>query len=206
MQSTPPRPGPAIVIPGAPLLVPELVGVPGDPEADRLRTAVVAAGTWLGDRARTWRVVGGGPMTRPEGSGSFAGFGADVLVTAAPGGPSHDRGPDPRWPLSLLIAAWVRGISASSARIVGSEDDAEGTVFVLDGPNTLTERAPGGYRPEDAAVFAAQCDAVCEGTAADGLDADWATAAAVFRAGPVTTLYRDAPFGVGYLVATGGAV
>ena len=80
--------------------------------------------------------------------------GADVLVTAAPGGPSGDAGPDPDWPLPLLIAAWLRGAAAPSARLADS-DDAEGIVFVLDGPNTLTARAPGGHRPEDAAIFAA---------------------------------------------------
>ncbi|GIZ99158.1 hypothetical protein TTY48_37700 [Tsukamurella sp. TY48] len=205
VHSIPPRSGPAIVIPGAPLLVPELVGVPGDPEADRLRAAVVAAGTWLGARAATWRIIGAEPLTSREGAGTFAGYGADVLVTGAPGAPSGDAAPDPRWPLPLLIAAWLRGRTAASTRIVGPDEPADGTVFVLDGPNTLTERAPGGFRPDDAEIFAAECAAVCDGAPTDGLAPEWAAAAEALRTGVVRTLYRDAPFGVGYLVATGGA-
>lgn len=195
---------PVAVIPGAPLLVPELVGTPGDPDADRLRAAALAAGAWLGDRARTWRVVAAGQLTWPDGAaGTFAGFGADVIVTTGPGGPSNDLPPSPTWPVPLLIAAWLRGAAAPSVRLVDG-DDAEGLLFVLDGPNTLTARAPGGHRPEDNAVFEAQVAAVTDGGPVDGLDEGWrALARAV--GGRAEVRYRDAPFGVGYLVATGGA-
>ena len=197
---------PVAVIPGAPLLVPELVGAPGDPDADRLRSAALAAGTWLGERARTWRVVASSPLTRADeaSAGTFAGFGADVVVTTGPGAPSNDLPPSPTWPVPLLLAAWLRGSTAPSARIVDGDDEAEGVLFVLDGPNTLTARAPGGHRPEDEAVFAAQVDAVCAEGPADGLDDAWREAAAACAGRPVDVLYRDAPFGVGYLVATGG--
>ncbi|NMD56144.1 MULTISPECIES: hypothetical protein [Tsukamurella] len=197
---------PVAVIPGAPLLVPELVGAPGDPDADRLRSAALGAGAWLGARARTWRVVSSVPLTRDDEApaGTFAGFGADVIVTAGPGGPSNDLPPSPSWPVPLLIAAWLRGASAPSVRLVEGDAEAEGLLFVLDGPNTLTARAPGGHRPEDGAVFDMQVAAVAEGGPVDGLDEGWrALARAV--AGGAEVLYRDAPFGVGYLVATGGA-
>ncbi|KXO93948.1 hypothetical protein [Tsukamurella pseudospumae] len=199
---------PVVVIPGAPLLVPELVGLPGDPDADRLRERVLAAGYWLGERARTWRVVGAEPLTRVDGadvpaSGTFVGFGADVLVTTAPGAPSNDLPPSPDLPLPLLIAAWLRGSAAPSARIVAADDEAEGLLFVLDGPNTLTARAPGGHRPEDEAVFDAQVAAVTGGAPSDGLDGAWRTLAEAVD-GRADVLYRGAPFGVGYLVATGG--
>lgn len=194
------------VIPGAPLLVPELVGAPGDPDADRLRSAALAAGAWLGARARTWRVVAAAPLTRTDeaSAGTFVGFGADVIVTTGPGAPSNDLPPSPTWPVPLLLAAWLRGGAAPSARIV-EDGEAEGLLFVLDGPNTLTARAPGGHRPEDEAVFAAQVAAVCDGGPTDGLDDAWRAAAAACAGGPVDVLYRGAPFGVGYLVATGGA-
>ncbi|CAM3210374.1 hypothetical protein [Tsukamurella hominis] len=197
---------PVAVIPGAPLLVPELVGAPGDPDADRLRSAALAAGAWLGERARTWRVVASDPLTRVDdaAAGTFAGFGADVVVTTGPGGPSNDLPPSPAWPVPLLLAAWLRGSAAPSARIV-DDGDAEGLLFVLDGPNTLTARAPGGHRPEDDAVFDAQVAAVCAGGPAGELDAGWRAAAEACAGAPVDVLYRDAPFGVGYLVATGGA-
>ncbi|TWS20171.1 hypothetical protein FK529_08605 [Tsukamurella asaccharolytica] len=198
---------PVAVIPGAPLLVPELVGVPGDPDADRLRRAALTAGGWLGARARTWRVVASEALTRRDeaSAGTFAGFGADVIVTMGPGGPSNDLPPSPAWPVPLLIAAWLRGSAAPSARIVGEDDDAEGLLFVLDGPNTLSARAPGGHRPEDESVFEAQVAAVREGGPVDGLDDAWRAAASACAGGPVDVLYRGAPFGVGYLVATGGA-
>ncbi len=197
---------PVAVIPGAPLLVPELVGAPGDPDADRVRRAALAAGAWLGARARTWRVVSAEPLTRTDeaSAGTFAGFGADVIVTTGPGGPSNDLPPSPTWPVPLLVAAWVRGSAAPSVRIVDGADDAEGLLFVLDGPTTLTARAPGGHRPDDVAVFDSQVAAVCAGGPVDGLDAGWRAAAAACAGAPVDVLYRDAPFGVGYLVATGG--
>lgn len=194
------------MIPGAPLLVPELVGSPGDVDADRLRAAVLAAGRWLGERASTWRVVSETSPTWLDGAGTFAAFGSDVVVTAGPGGPipaPSGAGPDPDLPLPLLVAAWMRGTSAPSARIV--EDlEVEGVVFVLDGPNTLSARAPGGHRPEDQAIFDAQVAAVCHGAPSDQLDGAWRAAAEAFAGAPVNVLYRDAPFGVGYLVATGG--
>ncbi|MBS4100522.1 hypothetical protein [Tsukamurella paurometabola] len=196
---------PVAVIPGAPLLVPELVGTPGDPDADRLRSAALAAGAWLGARAGTWRVIAAEPVTRDDeaSAGTLAGFGADVIVTTGPGAPSNDLPPSSAWPVPLLLAAWLRGAAAPSTRIVDG-DDAEGLLFVLDGPNTLTARAPGGHRPEDLEVFDAQVAAVCEGGAAEGLDEAWRAAAAACAGGPVDVLYRGAPFGVGYLVATGG--
>lgn len=198
---------PVAVIPGAPLLVPELVGDPGDPDADRLRDAALAAGAWLGARARTWRVVADVPLTRDDAAsaGTFAGFGADVLVTTGPGAPSNDLPPSPTWPLPLLVAGWLRGSAAPSARLVDSDDEAEGLLYVLDGPNTLTARAPGGHRPEDEAVFDAQVAAVRSGEPADGLDPLWRAAAEACAGSRVDVLYRGAPFGVGYLVATAGA-
>ena len=206
MHPSPRETRPVAVIPGAPLLVPELVGAPGDPDADRVRDAVRAAGAWLGERARTWRVVASVPVTRPDDSsaGTFAGFGADVIVSTGPGGPSNDLPPSPAWPVPLLIAAWVRGAAAPSVRLVDDDGEAEGLLFVLDGPNTLTARAPGGHRPEDAAVFDAQVAAVTAGGPAEGIDGAWRAAAAACAGGAVDVLYRDAPFGVGYLVATGG--
>ncbi len=207
MHPSPRETRPVAVIPGAPLLVPELVGAPGDPDADRVREAVLTAGAWLGDRARTWRVVASESVTRPDASdaGTFAGFGADVLVTTGPGGPSNDLPPSSTWPVPLLIAAWVRGAAAPSVRLVDDDREADGLLFVLDGPNTLTPRAPGGHRPEDVAVFEAQVAAVVDGGPAEGLDQAWRAAATACAGATVDVLYRDAPFGVGYLVATGGA-
>ena len=68
-------------------------------------------------------------------------------------------------------------------RAAGRDGEAEGLLFVLDGPNTLTARAPGGHRPEDAAVFDAQVAAVTAGGPAEGLDGAWRAAAAACAVG-----------------------
>ncbi|MDF0532638.1 hypothetical protein P0W64_00005 [Tsukamurella sp. 8F] len=195
---------PVVVVPGAPLLVPELVGAPGDPDADDLRAAAVAAARRLGARAARWRVVTtgeGGPVPSvPDGVGTLRGFGADVDVTLAPG----ERGPaDPTWPAWALVAGWLRGVAAPHATVTaGPPEPGDGLLFVLDGPNTLTAKAPGGHRPEDTGVFARQVDAVCSGGPVAGLTPAWAAAATACRDRDVEVLYRGAPFGVGYLVAT----
>lgn len=203
--------GPVIVIPGAPLLVPQLVGG-ADPDAQHVRAQVLAAGVWLGARCQTWSLIGpdgAGPF--PSGVGTFRGFGADVRVTVGPD-PDPDPDPvpgalapdpDPEWPLPLLIAAWLRGRTAPGAHLVPAADApvGAGTVVVVDGPNTLTARAPGGHRPQDVRLFERQVAAVCGGGAVGGLDTVW-RAAAARTGGAAREQYRGAPFGVGYLVAT----
>ncbi len=205
---------PVIVVPGAPIVVPELAGVPGDPDANEVRAAVLDAGRWLAERSGRWAVSPGlersrGPLS---GTGTFAEFGADVHVALRPG-PAVARA-DPSWPTSLLVAAWLRGAVAPGAELVVGDDGAadraadgavfDGVVFVLDGPNTLTPRAPGGHRPDDVRVF----DALSASVTSSGPDPDgvrwpqWRLAARVCRGRDVRVLYRGAPFGVGYLVAT----
>ncbi|GAA4393036.1 hypothetical protein [Tsukamurella soli] len=216
---------PVIVVPGSPLLVPELAGVPGDPDADAVRAAAVDAARWLAARALRWVVVADGGGDRPGTDepastddvagaapgtvGTFAGFGAPVPVALAGPAPSDPATATPGWPTPLLVAAWLRGAVATPERapqLVGRGGGPDGVVFVLDGPITLTPRAPGGHRPEDVAVFDALVASVVDGLGPVGsVLPTWDAAAEACRGRAVTELYRGAPFGVGYLVATAEA-
>ena len=74
------------IIPSAPVLVPELAGAAAD-EVAELRAAMVAAVAALPPR---WVVVGVGSndaadvVVGPESVGTFAGFGADLVVRLSP--------------------------------------------------------------------------------------------------------------------------
>ncbi|MFC5287728.1 class III extradiol dioxygenase subunit B-like domain-containing protein [Actinokineospora guangxiensis] len=91
------------VLPHPPLLVPELLGG-GDAEADAVRAACLAVAGELAACSPSWTAVGVG-ASPPSGVGTFAPFGVDVRVTLR----DEDGAPDPGWPLSALIAGWLRG-------------------------------------------------------------------------------------------------
>jgi hypothetical protein len=188
--------GAIAIIPSAPVLVPELAGAAAG-EVAELRDAVVAAAASLPVR---WVVVGvgaskvtGGAETTdvvlgPENVGTFAGFGAELVVRLSPrtGESSEPLG----LPLCALFAGWVRGqarpdataqvrvyapdLSAEVAMDLGRHlrmeiDEAAGPTGVLvvaDGANTLTPAAPGGYCPGDAEVQLALDDALACGNVA----------------------------------------
>src|SRR5262249_53766014 len=83
-----------------------------------------------------------------------------------------------------------------------------GVLVVADGANTLTERAPGGYRPGDADAQLALDDALADGDV-DALTrlpgqilgrVAFQVLAGLAGPGPRSAkeLYRGAPYGVGY--------
>lgn len=106
----------AVVVPSAPLLVPELV--PGSRLGDEVRAAAVDAASRLPSR---WLAVGVGALSdgvsglasgvvESDRVGTFRAFGPDVPVTlrsAATGTSADDTSED--LPLSVLIAGWLRG-------------------------------------------------------------------------------------------------
>jgi hypothetical protein len=169
------------IIPSAPVLVPELAGAAAD-EVAELRAAMVAAVAALPPR---WVVVGVGTadvVVGPESVGTFAGFGADLVVRLSP--QASERGPRVELPLSALIAGWMRDQAQPDARaevrVYAANHDAEtalaigrqlrneldqtteptGVLVVADGANTLTPAAPGGHHPADAEVQLALDDAL----------------------------------------------
>ncbi|MBT0567904.1 hypothetical protein [Williamsia sp. CHRR-6] len=119
------------LVPGAPLLVPELSG-PGADDTVGVREAVLEVGRRLARSADQWIAIGVGDvdrradrsMTTPAADcvtvdrpvGSFAGFGVDVVVSLTP---DSQLEPDRAMPTSMLIAAWLRGQVAASATVIG---------------------------------------------------------------------------------------
>lgn len=186
-----------IVVPSAPLLVPELVG-PQATDTAEVRAAVLAAGAHLAARTTAWLAVGCGPNSQTVSDdspdvanrGTFARFGVDVAVTLSDdpvdGGAASTRidgtplGPQ-QMPLSMLIAAWLRGAVGAGALTPATLDaattpaqcadvgtrlraqiDADphpiGVVVVGDGCISLTAKSPGGRRSESAAALQQQVD------------------------------------------------
>ena len=176
------------IVPSAPVLVPELAGAAAAEVAD-VRAAVLAAGALLPPR---WLAVGTGPVDAvldpdgPHSEGTFAGFGADVRVRLSP----HAHGsaePPAEFPVSALLAAWVRGQVRPEASVqvrvyradhdagtaltrgrqlrakLDRDPDPVGVLVVADGANTLTPAAPGGYHPGDADTQLTLDDALANG-------------------------------------------
>lgn len=154
------------------MLIPQLAGSAADPDVESVRAAAVGAAADLADTASEWVILGaghGGPQDR-TGTGTFAGFGADVAVSLSPD--AVDDHVDHDWPLPLLIGGWLRGQVAPTvtARAVTIDpaataqqcadhgrrlrqclDDAAGAIGLLvvaDGAITLTAKAPGGFHDD----------------------------------------------------------
>lgn len=179
------------VLPHPPLLVDELVPGP-DQAISELRAAVVDAVSWLRDGASHWVAVGAdtGPAAAfgPSSAGSFAGYGADVVVSLS-ATPSDDGVRE--LPLPVLIAGWLRGRApaetvradvvgvatspedcAALGRRLGASADDTALLVLGDGSNRHGDRAPGGRDDRapgfDSAVAAALADVDAEALA--GLD------------------------------------
>jgi hypothetical protein len=215
------------IIPSAPVLVPELAGAAAE-EVAELRAAMVAAAAVLPPR---WIVVGvcaADGVIGPESVGTFAGYGADVVVRLS----AQAGGPPTAMPLCALIGGWMRAMAQPDAvaqvrvyadshampaavelgrRLRGEVDQSSeptGVLVVADGTNTLTPAAPGGYRPADVDVQSALDDALACGDVAalTRLPAQvrgrvaFGVLAGLAEPVPRSAkeLYRAAPYGVGY--------
>jgi hypothetical protein len=215
------------IIPSAPVLVPELAGAAAD-EVAELRAAMVAAVAALPPR---WVVVGVGAadaVAGPESVGTFAGFGADLVVRLSP----EASGPPVELPLCALIAGWMRDQAQPDARaevrVFAAHHDLDaalalgrqlrneteqsteptGVLVIADGANTLTPAAPGGYHPADVDVQRVLDDALgCGDVAALTRLPEQVVGRVAFGvlaglAEPAPRsakeLYRAAPYGVGY--------
>jgi aromatic ring-opening dioxygenase LigB subunit len=212
----------AAVCPHPPLLVPEVAaGAAG--ELDALRTACRAAVTSLASADRVV-VVGTAPATvryeKPSG-GSLKPWGLPMTIGDASG----------NLPLSLLIGCWLvpnadeyvavaADATPDDCAKLGADLVEHGRVGLLimgDGSARRTEKAP-GYLDERALPFDEQVARALETADQDALLAlDPELAAELMVAGraawqvlagaPTDTqsaelLYHDAPYGVGYIVAS----
>jgi hypothetical protein len=217
----------AAFCPHPPLLVPA-VGA-GEPVA--LRGFAVAAVRWLTSQHLD-RVIALGSAANarchpPGAAGSFAGYGVDLAVRLP--GPVRTEGSD--LPLPLAVAAWLLAESGWTADVLGVSCDPSGALPAWDGAATAregllvmgdgsarrSEKAPGWLddraAPYDAAVSAALASGDPSRLAADltlghellaaGAPA-WTAAARLLAGGQwdAHLSYDDAPFGVGYFVAT----
>ena len=214
--------------PHPPLLVPA-VGA-GEPVAAR-EPALAAVCTLIAGSVEQVYVLGAGSAAArvfPAGSsGSFAGYGVDV-TTRLPGAPAA---PAPQLPLSLAVAGWLLEAAGWTGPTTGYACDPQGSLpadLTIDVPTALlvmgdgsarrTEKAPGWLDARAAGFDAAVATALAAGDvdalaatdlplAADLLAAGapaWTAAAGLLGGTTWTTRlsYDDAPYGVGYLVAT----
>jgi hypothetical protein len=215
------------IIPSAPVLVPELAGAAAD-EVAELRAAMVAAVAALPPR---WVVVGvgaGDAVVGPESVGTFAGFGADLVVRLSP----EASGPPVELPLCALIAGWMRDQAQPDARaevrVFAARHDLDavlalgrqlrneteqsteptGVLVIADGANTLSPAAPGGYQRVGVDVQRVLDDALgCGDVAALTRLPEQVVGRVAFgvlaglaQPAPRSAkeLYRAAPYGVGY--------
>ena len=155
------------LVPGAPLIVPEL-STAANPDISDVRDAALSVGRTLAAAAEYWTVIGSGSFGRAysvgHAVGTFRGYGADVVVSLAPGETTE---PDPMMPLAHLIGAWLResvapAVTADAIVVESDPTSVARTLFdrlsqapsrhavlvVADGATTLTPRAPGGYLSE----------------------------------------------------------
>jgi hypothetical protein len=225
------RPQPPVTVafcPQPPLLLPAVSGAAGA-ELTALRAVATAAVAALraADPAVVL-VVGAGADGDPFGpgdAGDLRGLGVDAEIGFA--GPAVPGGR--RVPLPLLVGAWLLDTAGFSGVRLGVGPDAlaaalagaAGPVGVLamgDGSARRTEKAPGALDPAAAPFDAAVGAALAAGDPAALAGLDPAAGERLLAAGvPVwravgTALagrafraevgYDDAPFGVGYLVAT----
>ena len=222
------RPVTVAFCPQPPLLLPAVTGV-HSADLGVLRAAVSAAvQAVLQDGPDVVIVLGTGAegvRFGPGDVGDLRGFGVDLEVPfsgwARPGGR--------RLPLPHLLGAWLLDQAGhTGVRLgVGPGDlgtalsDLPGPVGVLamgDGSARRSEKAPGHLDPAAAPFDAAVAEALATGDAAAlaAVDPDegrrllaagvpaWRAVGAALAGRPVDAqlLYDQAPFGVGYLVAT----
>lgn len=218
----------AALCPGPPLLVRELSGA--DPSAGALRAACEVAVTALvarqpdlvavvgaADRTTEWPSAArpdlaafGAPLPRPTAPAPLSvGLGAFLLDQIGYQGPMR---------LQTLDAAANATACREVAEVLQAAADRVGLLVVADGSARRTLKAP-GYLDERAGSYdAAVRQAIASGELAALRDLDpelarelmasgWTAlqvlAAAFAHERPHTTIhYEDAPFGVGYIVAT----
>jgi hypothetical protein len=210
--------------PHPPVLVPE-VAQGAAPELAALRAACRAAITRIALPGRMIVVLGGGPVSKAYESrarGTFAGYGVPLEVSLGRDG----TGPV-ELPLALTVGAWLlheAGSSAGAAFSIGADDadiqlaDGRVALLVMGDASARRSTAAPGYLDERAVGYdAAVAEALASGdpAALARLDTElgaellaagapvWRTVARLVRGRyDAEVLYDDAPYGVGYLVAT----
>lgn len=221
----------AAFCPAAPVLVAPLAQAAAS-ELDGLRTACRAAIRAVAGPDRRLVLVGSGPTSRaygPSARGSFAGFGLPLEVGL---GPDPDGPPELPAALSvgawLLHDALGDGVAARAYAVAdatdaeltgwdGTADEQVAAVLLGEGSARRTVKAPGYLDPRAEPFDAAVADAIASGDPhrllgfADSGTELLQTGAAVWelaghalagRAWDAELRYAEAPYGVGYVVAS----
>jgi hypothetical protein len=214
--------------PQPPLLLPAVAGAP-TVALSLLRAAVSAAvQTVLADRPDVVLVLGAGAdgvRFGPGDTGDLRGYGVDLQLAFSGWTPPGDH----RVPLPHLLGAWLLDQAGHSGTRLGvgpddlrtALDDVPGRIGVLamgDGSARRSEKAPGHLDPAAAPFDAAVSRALADGDPAALVAIDPAEGERLLAAGvPVwravgealagrtieaRLLSDEAPFGVGYPVAT----
>lgn len=214
--------------PQPPLLLPAVSGAPGAALTGLRAAACAAVSTLLAASPAVVLVVGdgpGGPPSGPGDAGDLRGFGVDLEVPFA--GPAVPGGR--RVPLPHLVGAWLLDeVGHTGARLgvgpgglaaaLATTSGPVGVLAMGDGSARRTEKAPGALDPDAGPFDAAVAAALAAGDVAAlaGLDPVagerllaagvpvWRSVGAALagRSFSAEVGYDDAPFGVGYLVAT----
>ena len=220
---------PVVIVPSTPILVPSLVGTITN-ELTLLRNAVLTAAKSLPSR---WLVISANKnqcMLGAHKSGTFAGYGSDIIVTLSPKAKSKPV----KLPLCALIAGWIRDkvnpkafleincysssycedIALSIGNMLRSRinylGSSIGVIVVADGLTTLSLDAPGGYIPDSVKIQNKLDGALSCGDLASLISLSSSVyCRVVFQVlaglswpapSQVHELYRGAPYGVGYFV------
>lgn len=211
----------AAFLPHPPVLVPE-VAQTAAPELDALRAACRIAIERVAAPGRALCVLGSAPRTRPHAAtarGTLAGFGVPLEIPLG----SDDPGPV-ELPLSLTIGAWLLrdclgAGNGATGWSVGPDlpelgvDEPTALLVMGDGSARRSTAAPGYLDPRAesfdrrvAAALGAGAPIPVDGAEellVAGVDA-WRAASAVLggTAWDAELHYDDAPYGVGYFVAS----
>ncbi|MCH9641050.1 MAG: hypothetical protein K0U71_05035 [Actinomycetia bacterium] len=176
------------IVPSAPVMVPELAAAAAT-ETAGLRAAALSAVAVLPPRWIGVGVAETDSVDGPDSVGTFAGYGADVVVGLSGRFAEHRAAGRPlaRLPLCTLVTGWLRGIAQPGAAAevrayrddhgpaatlafgrqlraeIDAAEEAVGVLIVADGANTLSPPAPGGYDPDSLGRQAALDDALAAG-------------------------------------------
>jgi hypothetical protein len=222
----------AAFVPSTPLLVPAVASGAADELDVVRRASLEATRSALASAPERVVVVGAGgrDATHATGTGTFRGFGVDLDVPLDPATLAGPALPLPLSIGAWLLAqvGWPgeraaleldpQGDPTTPGKALAAEDRRTALLVVADGSAARTEKAPASLHPDAAAFDAAVADALRTGDPARlaGLDRDraaevassgwpaWSAAAAALGSATydATLLADEAPYGVGYLVAT----
>jgi hypothetical protein len=222
----------AAFVPSTPLLVPAVASGAADELDVVRRASFEATRSALASAPERVVVLGAGrrDTTHGTGTGTFHGFGVDLAVPLDPAAPESPALPlslsigawllaQVGWPGDrAAVELDPDADPATAGKALAAEDRRTALLVVADGSAARTEKAPASLHPDAERFDTAVADALRGGDPARlaALDRDlaaevssagwpaWSAASAALGSATydATLLADEAPYGVGYLVAT----